>query len=74
MWVGFPHRSAASYPRSAPRRPAPAGSLSVLEKSAPSGLPPGWEAGIRPLIVFIFPGTPVLAWCGTWGEQAFSAC
>lgn len=64
----------ASYPGSAPCRPAPAGSSAVLEKPAPSGLTPGWETGVCPRVVFIFLGTSALAWCRAWGEQAFGAC
>lgn len=75
MWLGFPLRSAGFFPRGlhAAGQPLPVSS-GVLEKSVPSGLTPGWEAGVCPRIVSVFPGTSVLAWCGTWGEQAFSAC
>ena len=76
MWLGFPLRSAGFVPRGlhAAGQPLPVSS-GVLEKSVPSGLTPGWEAGVCPRIVSVFPGTSsVLAWCGTWGEQVFSAC
>lgn len=74
MWVGFPHRSAGFLPGVCALQASPCRLVRSAGSSAPSGLTPGWEAGVCPRVAFVFLGTSVLAWCRTWGEQAFSAC